>query len=132
MMNRYGAMAQGHWRQRLPGRYQQIPDPGEYFSALGEQMSQAVADLAADLAGQDPPGETYLDKTGRLEAARRQAEEIVLSEVLPDPEAQAGEDPAESLARSMEAGSLIPPVVLPGGPAWDQVSETREALGLDG
>ena len=37
--------------------------------------------------GPDPVGEGYLEKVGRLNAARMQAEEIVLSElILPAPE----------------------------------------------
>jgi hypothetical protein len=40
-----------------------------------------------------PPGEGYLDRVGRLGQARRQAEEIVLHDmILLEPEPGAGED----------------------------------------
>lgn len=42
-----------------------------------------IADLAADLAGQDPPGEDYLAKLRRLTAARSQARELILTERTP-------------------------------------------------
>ena len=38
--------------------------------------------LAWDLAGDDPPGEEYLDKAGRLGEARHRAEQIVLDEMI--------------------------------------------------
>jgi hypothetical protein len=71
-MNRYGLMAQQHWARWLPTRYATI---------------ERIDALALTLAGDDQPGEGYLGKAGRLGQARRQAEEIVLAElVLLDPE----------------------------------------------
>ncbi|WP_133978571.1 hypothetical protein [Kribbella voronezhensis] len=69
-----------------------MDDPAEYFRGLGEQIQTGVADLAPDLAGPHRPGEGFLAKTARLHAARAQAEELVLSELLysqkPDNEEQ--------------------------------------------
>lgn len=45
VMNQYGQMAQDYWSQWLPTTYQQIPDPTSYFSMLGQEIAQAVADL---------------------------------------------------------------------------------------
>jgi len=69
-MNHYGATAQRHWARWLPQRYAAIPDPDSFFSALGEEAAGQIADLALDLAGDDPPGEDYLVKVGRLNMAR--------------------------------------------------------------
>ena len=45
------------------------------------------------VTGEAPPGEGYLDRVGRLGQARRQAEEIVLAEmILLEPEPGADED----------------------------------------
>lgn len=85
-MNHYAVIARRHWQRWLPGRYAQIPDPDSFFSTLGQEAAQQIADLMMDLAGDDPPGEDYLTKAGRLTAARSQAEEIVLHDLLPDPE----------------------------------------------
>jgi hypothetical protein len=131
MMNHYGQMAQEHWRRRLPRRYSQIPDPQSFFSTLGDQVSQVIGDLAPELEGDSPPGETYLSRTGRLTAARRQAEEIVLNDlVLLDPEPEMSEETAEDLETNRDRGTLIPATVLPGDPMWDQISRDREDLGL--
>ncbi|WP_035777109.1 hypothetical protein, partial [Arthrobacter sp. H5] len=46
-----------------------------------EAMHQ-VGELQYKLAGPDPKGETYLEKVGRLNASRMQAEEIVRVEML--------------------------------------------------
>ena len=86
-MNRYGLMAQTHWARWLPSRYAAIGDPEAFFTGLGEQAAARIDDLALELAGDDRPGEGYLGKAGRLGQARRQAEEIVLADlVLLDPE----------------------------------------------
>src|ERR1022692_5348285 len=96
-MNQYGAMAERHWRRWLPERYQAIQDPDSFFSILGEETAIQIADLAVVLAGDDPPGEGYLEKVGRLNMARLQAEERVLAERgLLEPEPGAEDDPDET------------------------------------
>lgn len=92
-MNHYAVLARRHWEQWLPERYAQIPDPDSFFSTLGQEAASQIADLMMDLAGDDPPGEDYLTKTGRLNAARSQAQEIVLREILPEPEPGTQDNP---------------------------------------
>ena len=125
-MNHYGEMARSHWARWLPARYSQIQDPDSYFAALGLEVARRVGDLMLDLAGQDPPGEDYLAKVARLNAARRQAEEIVLAEeVLLDPEPEAS--PAEE--ENPSAPQPVPAVVERGHPLWEQVNaEQMERL----
>jgi hypothetical protein len=86
-VNQYGAIAEKHYRTFLPSQYSQL-DPG-YFTSLGEQIEAQIDDLTTTLAGDDPPEETYLDKLGRLNAARQMARERVLAQMLPDPETTA-------------------------------------------
>jgi hypothetical protein len=96
-MNHYAAMAQAHWARWLPTRYAAITDPDSFFSDLGTRVSDQIDQLALELAGDDPPGESYLEKAGRLGAARHQAEEIVLpEEVLLPPEPGSDEDEMEN------------------------------------
>jgi len=91
-MNHYGAMARRHWARWLPGRYATISDPERFFAELGMRASDRIAELADGFAGDQPPGEGYLERVGRLGQARRQAEEIVLHEmVLLEPEPGADE-----------------------------------------
>lgn len=83
-MNRYATTAMTYFRDHLPTRYAEIEDPEEYFRDLGEQIQDQVTELAMspELTGPDQPGEGFLAKSGRLNAARNRAEEIVLNELL--------------------------------------------------
>lgn len=126
-MNHYGAMAQKHWRTWLPSRYAEIPDPDTYFQNLGQQVAAQVAELSTTMAGDDPPGETYLDKVGRLNAARQQAEEIVLAEEVllpPEPGADPDEiqEPEQPHHQPMDT-DWIPITEDPTHPYWQQVRE---------
>lgn len=92
-MNPYGAMAQRHWARWLPQQYAAIEDPDSFFTDLGERASDQIGELEYEFAGDPPPGEGYLDRVGRLGQARRQAEEIVLHEmILLEPEPETDED----------------------------------------
>lgn len=95
-MNQYGDMAMKHWRDWLPERFEQIDNPQEFFSTLGQQLAEQIQELADHLAGPDLPGESYLDKAGRLNVARKQAEEKILHEyAFLDPEAGDEDDETE-------------------------------------
>ncbi len=60
---------------------------------MGTRVEQRIDSLALQLAGDDPPGEAYLDKAGRLGEARHRAEQLVLAEeVLLTPEPGVDED----------------------------------------
>ena len=88
MSNQYGTRAKQHWQKHLPERFRQLEDPDSFFSTLGEEIAERVQTLAEELAGDDPPGESYLDKLGRLNMARRDAESEILREMaLLEPEA---------------------------------------------
>jgi hypothetical protein len=75
-MNQYGTRLQEHWRTVAPSGYRQIEDKEAFFTQLGEEMLTVVDQLQQTLAGPDSPEETYLQKVGRLNAARKQAEEV--------------------------------------------------------
>ena len=131
-MNQYGAMAERHWKRWLPERYQAIQDPDSFFSMLGEETASQIADLTVGLAGDDPQREDYLAKVGRLNMARLQAEERVLTErVLLDPEPGAEQDPDETEESPEEAprgAEWIPLAVSPGHPRWQQIIEEEQDL----
>ena len=95
-MNKYGRQAQEAWKAASPERYSQIQDPEEYFTRLGEEAQEQVDELLPKIAGPDPKNESYLEKVGRLNAARNQAEEIVTYDLLspPETEDEDGEDEA--------------------------------------
>lgn len=83
-MNKYGRQAMRHWQEHLPQRYRQIEDPDSFFTDLGEQMQQQVTATKRSLAGDDPGGETFMDKLGRLNMAEVNAVEQVMREMLPE------------------------------------------------
>lgn len=100
-MNAYGKFAQDTWKMLAPSQYALIPDPEAWFTDLGKQAETAVVDLMMQLEGPDIKGETYLGKVGRINAAKRQAEEIIRAEMLtPQPEDQE-EDPEDEAESSM-------------------------------
>ena len=82
MPTKYSQIAQDHWRTTQPDRYRALEDPETFFRQLGEQIETQVQELAQRLAGPDEPGEEYLQKVGRLNMARLQAEEAILAELV--------------------------------------------------
>jgi hypothetical protein len=99
-MNKYGELAKTHWAKTDPARYQAIGDPELFFATLGEQAENEIQELAQRLAGPDQPGEEYLEKVGRLNMARVQAEEAVLGELvwITPPREEESERPASDAA----------------------------------
>lgn len=96
-MNTYATRVMSHYLRFLPDQYATIPDPEAYFSTLGEEIETQVSDLTTRLAGPDRLGEGYLEKVGRLNMAKLQAEETVLADYLVPPEAnQDDEDDLDS------------------------------------
>ncbi|MGI8415211.1 MAG: TnpV protein [Nakamurella sp.] len=100
-MNEYGRRALEHWQRTKPRELSTIPEPEAFFSTLGETVASQVDELTDQLAGADPADETFLGKVGRLRAAKSQAEEMVLAELVysttpegPDDEEDLEDSPA--------------------------------------
>lgn len=111
-MNHYGTQALQHWKTRLPDRFSEIEDPTTHFTELGNQVADQVTQLSLQLAGPDPRDEPYLQKVGRLNAARQRAEELILpEEVLLAPDST----PAEPREQQTD---WIPLVEDPQHPYW--------------
>lgn len=93
-MTHYQTLARQHWSRYAPHRVAALPNPDEYFQALGQQVHDQITALTVQLTGPDVPEESYLEKAGRLGAARLQAEELVLAELvwITSPETTPGED----------------------------------------
>ena len=81
-MSRFVTLARGWWAQERPAELSSMNDPESFFSTLASQIEARILDLSAELAGADPAGETYLAKVGRLNAARAQAQEMALDELV--------------------------------------------------
>jgi hypothetical protein len=96
-VNQYGTLALQHWKQWRPAQYATISDPDTYFTVLGEQVAAQIASTWAEMSAAEgnPAGEGYLDRVGRLNMIRKQAEELVLHAlVLLPPEPAADDDGA--------------------------------------
>ena len=85
-MNEFGRYAENAWRLMAPDRYAALTDPNHFFSMMGKEAESRMRMVWEQLQGPDPVGETYLEKVGRLNMARLQAEETVLAEYLTPPE----------------------------------------------
>lgn len=87
-MDRLAAMAERHWRKRLPGAYSAIPvkKRAGFFELLAKQAYEQIVELEDRLAGKPPPDETFAQRLGRLTEARSAAEQQVIRElILPEP-----------------------------------------------
>jgi len=86
-MNRYGRQAQEHYEEFLADELAKIPEDqrDSFFSTLGEQFAQEVERVEVALRGPDPADEPQMERIGRFNMARMQAEELVRAELLPAP-----------------------------------------------
>lgn len=85
----YESLAREHWKAHLPKEYQRLKRSSqdqEYFESLGESAFDQYQSLY--LQGQKNLPANFLDRWAALERASRQANEIVLNEMilLPDSE----------------------------------------------
>ena len=81
-MNKYGAIAEAHWKTVAPMRYAGLESPATFFMELGEQVQaqvEATLEKLEPTIDQDLP---YLEKVGALNAMRKQAEEIAMTDLV--------------------------------------------------
>ena len=124
---RYGAQAQAHWMRWRPWGLAKIPNPEAFFAEVGEQVERQVDLLARDLAGDDPSGEGYLQKVGRLRMARFDAEAQVLRDlVLLPPEQTPSTSSSTSLTSAPDSPpqtDWLPTVLTPDHPRYHELDE---------
>ena len=81
-MNEYGQRALDHDRTHHPARFATITDPQAHYGAVGERAQTAVTDLRDQILGPQRTEETLDQYRRRSHQALRQAEELVLHELL--------------------------------------------------
>jgi hypothetical protein len=106
-VNQYGRLAQQHWQEHRPGNIAEIDDPEAFFTELGADVKVEVRTrwTASRLAEPVVPGESYLERAGRLQQMRHETEGEVLRELvlLPaDEDADLVDDPHLSEAEVTE------------------------------
>jgi hypothetical protein len=89
-------MTLAYQREAGPAHYAQIQDPETFFRELGEQAAERIDQMQTRLAGPDLVGESYLEKVGRLRAARNQTEEYLGRELLSPSEIEEIEEDEEN------------------------------------
>lgn len=79
-MNRYGHLALEHQRKHRPDDYSQIPNPDEFFTAVGETIAAEVSQMRDQILGQPRTDEDLEAFRLRGYQAMTTAEELVLSD----------------------------------------------------
>ena len=108
-MNKYGLMAQDHWRRHAPSRFAALEDPEQYFEELGETAAAQIEQVTLTLERSLPVDLEYLDRVAQLQAIRKQAEEAVLSDLVysVEPEASSLADELETMLSALPSPSMI-------------------------
>ena len=99
-MNKYGSLAMQRVHAEALDRFRQIENPETVFEELGERIAAQTDQVAALLEAQNvPAGETYLERVGRLNSIRLQAEEAAMAEALEEYLPAAGESEGDLPSR---------------------------------
>lgn len=86
--SRYATLARQEWSEHLPRVVAQMDNPRAFFASLGEQVSVRLGQMYEQMSQQVPSSLPYLERVGQLKAIRKQAEELVLQEMIFDPISQ--------------------------------------------
>ncbi|MET8676059.1 hypothetical protein ABZW18_00240 [Streptomyces sp. NPDC004647] len=83
-MNGYGRRAQRHWQEFRPQQAAGLDDPEAFFAQLGTDAAREVSTLwsAERLAEPLVEGESFLERAGRFQRMRQEAESAVLGELV--------------------------------------------------
>lgn len=83
-MNQYGRRAQQHWQEFRPRRIAEIDEPKAFFAELGIDVQGEVRSrwTAERVTAPGVAGESYLERAGRLQQLRHEAEAQVLRELV--------------------------------------------------
>ncbi len=101
-------MAYDHARRHRPKEVASISDPNVHFSRLGQEVEVAVDELRHRLLGSQRPDEDLEAYRQRSYQARRQAEEVILAEMVwkePEPRAEPEDDEILSYRSRLAQGS---------------------------
>lgn len=107
-MNRYGQQAHDHYRHHRPTELIRITDPVRHFTTIGEQAQTAITQLRDQILGPPTAAENPDDYRQRSYQALRQAEEIVMAEILtPAGPDESGPTPSASGTEAQSGLSLV-------------------------
>lgn len=84
-MNQYGQQAMDHWRKHRPQAFSQLENPEQYFEDLGQEAVDQLAQLKQEIllkSGEMGKTDDYLSNLQMHERARKQAEEVILNQLI--------------------------------------------------
>lgn len=110
-MSSFERTARQNWQGLAPSAVEQMENPDEFFRAKAQEAQEMFDAILPGIEGPDVPGESYLEKVGRLNAARLQAEATVNEQVLTPPQDEQEEleepEPDEEAREHAQAMSEI-------------------------
>lgn len=96
--SRYVMLARREWSEQAPSVVEQLEDPQAFFQDLGMRAATRIGQMCEQMNAQVLRNLSYLERVGQLKAIRKQAEELVLQDLIYDPIAQAqSPNPIEQL-----------------------------------
>lgn len=131
-MEHYGLLARDHWRDYAPNQYQELVDAGEaeaFFTELGQTASDRISAIRQQLERELPKDLPYLEKVGQMNVIRKQAEEIVLGEMVYSVH-EDSDDPVlrlEMMLNQLPSESMIQDLL---NELYDQHEDLAESNGL--
>lgn len=90
-----GRTAWRAWAEDAPTALSLVPNPRQHFLSLERQTELEEDRIVSETVGPDQPGESSIQKAGRIREAQSQARETVIQEMLRPPEEL--RDPVEML-----------------------------------
>ncbi|WP_104111865.1 hypothetical protein [Arthrobacter sp. N199823] len=81
-MNTHGQHAMETMKNHDPLAFNQIQNPEEYFSTLGNQIDEQIGDTMDALIQRDTQGRSTLEILGERNMARLRARELVYQEMI--------------------------------------------------
>ncbi|MEE1652179.1 TnpV protein [Brachybacterium sp. J144] len=130
-MNKYANLLQQQWTAADPTYVSSLDDPTTHFAQMGERVQEEILELLPSLEGTDPAAESYLQKVGRLNAARQQAEEIVLAEYQPPSVTPEPDEPEDWDEMSHDEQETWIRQNVPTGEQQDEMLQALEARRLN-
>lgn len=103
-MSNFEMTARHNWQTLAPTALSQMENPDQFFQTRAQEAQEMFDTILPVLEGPDETGETYLEKVGRLNVARMQAEETVRRELLTPPEEEQDSQPEDE--QQMDEASL--------------------------
>lgn len=106
--SRYVALARREWSEQAPGAVAQMEDPKAFFQDVGMRAATRIGQMCSDMVLQVPMETADLERVRLLKVMRKQAEELVLQELIYDPIAQAQHSSLNPGERLEEAQAQAP------------------------